>query len=164
MEDYKLKVHTLTLMEQEVMAIEYELIVSKRNYYPRFKSCSAKEAVEFIKSISVVRQNLSIIEVAGMLCLNRANYVTGFKILSQGGVSGTIIDPKIVAKYAVDTLSCAVILWHNHPSGQLKPSDSDLSLTKKVKEGLDLLDIKLLDNLIITDTDEYYSFAQEGIL
>ena len=83
--------------------------------------------------------------------------------ISQGGISGTVVDTKIIAKYCVDTLCSAVILAHNHPSGNLNPSTQDIKITRKIKEGLELLDVKVLDHVILT-SDSYYSFADENIL
>ena len=73
------------------------------------------------------------------------------------------MDIKLIAKYAIDCLASAVILAHNHPSGNLKPSNEDLAITKKVKEGLKILDISVLDHIILT-SDGYLSFGDEGIL
>ena len=107
--------------------------------------------------------DLEIFESMFLVCLDRANTPTAFIKISQGGVSETSCDVKLLAKYAIDTLSSSIILVHNHPSGNLKPSQSDINLTKKVKNALDLFDIKVLDHLILT-VNGYYSFADEGIL
>jgi DNA repair protein RadC len=97
-----------------------------------------------------------------MLC-NRANRLIKKKRVSEGGVSGTVADPKIIFKLAVDGLASGIIVVHNHPSGNLKPSESDINLTRKIKEAGKLLEISLLDHLIIAH-DRYYSFADEGML
>lgn len=102
-------------------------------------------------------------EVFWVILLNRANQVIKKQIVSTGGVSGTIADPKIIFKAALDNLSSAIILVHNHPSGNLKPSQADIQLTKKMKEAGALLEIPVLDHIIFTD-DNYFSFADEGIL
>ena len=98
-----------------------------------------------------------------ILLLNRANSVVKMECISKGGVSGTVVDARLVLKPAIEHLASGIILCHNHPSGQLKPSEQDISLTKKLKEGVKLLDISLLDHLIIGDRN-YFSFADEGIL
>ena len=85
------------------------------------------------------------------------------EFVSRGGVSGTVVDPKIIFKIAVEHLASSIILCHNHPSGNLKPSDADISLTKKIKEAGALLEIPILDHLIISDTG-YFSFADEGLM
>ena len=83
--------------------------------------------------------------------------------LSQGGISGTVTDVRIVMKKAIETLASGIIVSHNHPSGNLNPSESDTKITQKIKEAGGLLDIQLLDHLIISDKD-YYSFADNGLL
>jgi len=98
-----------------------------------------------------------------ILLLNRANSVVKMECISQGGISGTVVDVRLVLKPAIESLASGIILCHNHPSGQLKPSEQDVSLTKKIKESTRLMDINLLDHLIIGD-QKYLSFADEGIL
>ena len=98
-----------------------------------------------------------------ILLLNRANRVIDKIKISQGGISGTIIDPRIILKNAVDRLASTIILCHNHPSGNLKPSDADIRITTKMKESSQLMDINLIDHIIITE-DSYFSFADEGLI
>ena len=107
--------------------------------------------------------DINIYESFFILLLNRANNTTGFAKISQGGTAGTVVDIKIIAKYAVDSLSPNVIICHNHPSGNKQPSDADLNITRKIKDALLLLDIKLIDHIIITEND-FYSFADNGNL
>ena len=107
--------------------------------------------------------DINIYESFFILLLNRANNTTGFAKISQGGTAGTVVDIKIIAKYAVESLSSSVIICHNHPSGNKQPSDADLNITRKIKDALLLLDIKLIDHIIITDND-FYSFADNGNL
>lgn len=83
--------------------------------------------------------------------------------ISVGGVAGTVADPKLIFKSALENLACSMILVHNHPSGNLKPSQADKDLTHKLKEAGRYLDIPILDHLIITET-AYFSFADEGII
>ena len=97
-----------------------------------------------------------------VLFLNRANEVIGKENVSKGGVSGTVVDPKVVFKHAVQFPASAIILAHNHPSGQLKPSQTDHQLTKKLKEAGQALDIPVLDHLIIGERN-YFSFVDEGV-
>lgn len=98
-----------------------------------------------------------------VLFLNRSNKVIGRMKLSQGGISGTVTDVRIVMKKAIEYLASGIIVCHNHPSGNLNPSESDSKITKKIKEAGDLLDIQMLDHLIISDRD-YYSFADNGLI
>lgn len=98
-----------------------------------------------------------------IILLNRANKVLKKENISRGGVTGTVADPKIIFKSALEQLACGVILVHNHPSGNLRPSASDISLTKKLQEGGKHLEINVLDHIIFGDNG-YFSFADEGIL
>ena len=100
-----------------------------------------------------------------VLLLNRSNHVLKMELISRGGVAGTVVDSKIIFKSAVENLASSIILCHCHPSGNLKPSDQDLQLTKKLKEIGRLLEIPVLDHLIVGEGDPgYYSFADEGTL
>jgi DNA repair protein RadC len=98
-----------------------------------------------------------------ILFLNRSNKVINRMKLSQGGISGTVTDVRIVMKKAIEFLASGIIVCHNHPSGNLNPSESDTKITQKIKEAGSLMDIQLLDHLIISEKD-YYSFADNGLL
>ena len=97
-----------------------------------------------------------------VLTLNRANKVISKHFVSKGGLSNTIVDVRLIMKNAVDDLASGIILAHNHPSGNLTPSESDKQITEKIKAAAQLFDITLLDHLIITD-DNYFSFADNGL-
>ena len=96
--------------------------------------------------------------------LNRNNDVLGFQKLSSGGLTGTIVDARILFSIALKTLSSGIILSHNHPSGNLKPSSQDVSLTHRLKKFGNMIDVCFLDHIIVDDTFNYYSFAEEGTL
>lgn len=98
-----------------------------------------------------------------VLLLNRMHQVVKKKRISEGGVSGTVADPKIIYKLALEDLASGVIVAHNHPSGNLKPSQSDIDLTRKLKEAGRFLEVQLLDHLIIANRN-YFSFADEGLI
>jgi DNA repair protein RadC len=98
-----------------------------------------------------------------VLFLNRANRALGIYQLSNGGVTGTVADPRLLFAAAVKVTASSLMIAHNHPSGNNKPSRPDEELTQKIAAGARLLDMKLLDHLVIT-TDGYYSFADEGLL
>jgi len=98
-----------------------------------------------------------------LLMLNRANRVLGRYKVSQGGLSGTVIDTRIILKKALDNLASSIIVCHNHPSGNKQPSDADLKITEKLKKAAEILEIKLLDHVIIADKS-YFSFADEGLI
>lgn len=121
-------------------------------------TCS-KDAYEVIKPELL---DLSY-EVFWVLLLNRANQVVKKSQISAGGVSGTVVDAKIIFKIAIENLCSSIILVHNHPSGNIKPSSADLKLTKKLKDAGNMLEIPVLDHLIFAD-HKYLSFADEGML
>jgi DNA repair protein RadC len=98
-----------------------------------------------------------------VLLLNRANRVIKKKRVSEGGVSGTVADPKIIFKMALEELACGIVMAHNHPSSNLTPSQSDRDLTKKMKEAGKFLDVQLFDHIIVAG-NKYFSFADEGFV
>ncbi len=98
-----------------------------------------------------------------ILLLNRANKVLKTVRISDGGITGTVVDQRKVFKVALDNNATSIILGHNHPSGQLSPSDADIQLTKKMKAAGETLDLPVLDHIIVGDGN-YYSFADEGIM
>ena len=98
-----------------------------------------------------------------VLYLNRSNQLIKKELISRGGVAGTVVDAKIIFKSAVEILASSIVLCHNHPSGNSKPSEQDIQLTKKLKEAGKLLDIPIVDHIIFTENG-YYSFADEGAL
>lgn len=102
-------------------------------------------------------------EVFGVVYLNRANKVNHFEIVSEGGITGTVADPRVILRKALEENAVNIILCHNHPSGSLKPSRSDEQLTQKIKQAASYLDIRVLDHIIVSD-DGYYSFADEGLI
>lgn len=119
------------------------------------------DAYEYAKNFYF--DDIGIYESFFIICLNRSNVTIGWSKISQGGTCGTIVDIKIIAKIAIDSLAQAVILVHNHPSGSLEPSKEDDNITKKISEALKLFDIRVLDHLIISE-DNYYSYAKNNKL
>jgi DNA repair protein RadC len=95
--------------------------------------------------------------------LNRSNQVLGYYEVSKGGISGTMVDVRLILQAAIKSNSSAVILCHNHPSGTMQPSDADVKITGKIKAACSQLDINVLDHIIVS-THSYYSFADEGML
>lgn len=98
-----------------------------------------------------------------VLCLSHANKLLHYEFVSSGGLTSTIVDPKLIFKIAVQYTAGKLIIAHNHPSGHLKPSEADRMITARIKSGAGMLDIRLVDHLIIAD-EKYYSFADEGLL
>ena len=125
----------------------------------RQKVTSSKDIFELFKPMLTDLPH----EEFWILLLNRANKVIKPTRISQGGVSGTIADTKMIFLSVVESLASSIILCHNHPSGNLKPSNADISLTSKLKEAGKLLEIPVLDHIIFSDNG-YYSFADEGLM
>lgn len=98
-----------------------------------------------------------------ILILNQANYMIGKQLISKGGMAGTVADPKIIFKTALEHNAAYVILSHNHPSGNLKPSQQDIAITRKLVEAGKMLDLYVLDHLIITNK-LFYSFGDDGLI
>jgi len=121
-----------------------------------------RSSTDVFNIISPVMEDLPH-EEFWILFLNRANRVTERMKISQGGISGTVTDVRIIMKKAIETLASGLVICHNHPSGNNSPSDSDIRITQKIKEAGALMDIQLLDHLIIAGKD-YYSFADNGAL
>ncbi len=107
--------------------------------------------------------NMELQEEFYILLLNRSNRILGWYKLSQGGVAGTVVDAKLIFSIALKGLASSIILAHNHPSGNLQPSDADIKLTRRLKQAGEILDISVLDHLIMS-LEGYSSFADDGIM
>lgn len=106
---------------------------------------------------------LELAEQFKVMLLNRAHKALGIFELSSGGISGTVADPRLIFAAALKGVASGIILAHNHPSGNLQPSQSDIDLTRKLKEAGRFLEIQVMDHVILT-TEGYYSFADEGLI
>ncbi len=120
---------------------------------------SSHEIAEYLK-INLKDYNY---EVFAVVYLNRANKIKYFEIISRGGITGTVADPRIILKKAVEKEATSIILSHNHPSGNLRPSRADEELTQKIKTAAAYFDIKVLDHIIVSD-EGFFSFADEGMM
>ncbi len=120
---------------------------------------NSKEIADYLK---VTMKDLAF-EVFAVIFLNRANKIKHFEIISQGGITGTVADPRIIMKKAIEESATSIILSHNHPSGNLIPSRADEEITQKIKNAASYFDIKVLDHIIVSD-DGYFSFADEGMI
>ncbi|MEM1257583.1 MAG: JAB domain-containing protein [Bacteroidota bacterium] len=107
---------------------------------------------------------ITLYESFKVLLLNNSNKVKGVYELSKGGITGTMVDIRILFATVLKSLSVAIILAHNHPSGKLQASDADILLTKKIQKAAKLLDISVLDHLIIAPNGNYYSFSDNHII
>jgi DNA repair protein RadC len=121
-----------------------------------------KDTPSLARYLQVTLKDFSY-EVFAVAFLNRANKINHLEIISKGGITGTVADPRVILKKALEEEAVSLVLCHNHPSGSLKPSRADEELTKKIKEAAKYFDIKVLDHIIVSDAG-YYSFADEGIL
>ena len=110
------------------------------------------------------KNTIELHESFKIMLLNNSNRVKGIYELSCGGITGTLVDIRILFAILLKSLTTAVILVHNHPSGTLRPSEPDKRLTQKIKKAGELLDIKILDHIILNPQGNYYSFADDGIL
>lgn len=102
-------------------------------------------------------------EVFAVVYLNRANRITQFEIISEGGMTGTVADPRIILKKALENDATSIVLCHNHPSGNLRPSKADELITQKIKQAAAFLDILVMDHIIVSN-EGYFSFADEGMM
>jgi len=128
------------------------------------KITSSKDVYEIVWEL-IDHDFLDIQETMMVLYLNRGNFFSGYKIISTGGTAGTVCDPKHVFSFGLGCMASSVILVHNHPSGNLTPSNADIELTKKCKNAALYLDMSVLDHLIIcSEEGKYYSLADNGNL
>lgn len=146
-------------MTENAKATEFTLKATT-NEVPVVKILCSTDAEKFARQF--YNDDIAIYESAFIILLNQGNMTIGWVKIAQGGISATIVDVRLVAKYAVDALASSVIFVHNHPSGHLVPSIQDDKLTMKIAGGLALLDIKLRDSLIIGPQHGFYSFRDEG--
>ncbi len=155
-----LKKNNRKIMEKYKTTISKISLIREKTEILKSKLTSSKDVYDYV--LQFYKHDLDIYESLFILLLDRANNTTGFAKISQGGTGQTLADIKLIAKYAITSLSPAVVLVHNHPSGNVFPSKDDLLLTKKVKKALKLFDIQLLDHLIISK-NKYYSFIDEDV-
>ena len=139
------------IYKSKIKASQRPTVTTSSDAFKLFKQNWDENKIEFIEQFKV-------------LFLNRSNKVLALFELSTGGVTGTVADPKLVFAAALKLNACNIILCHNHPSGNLKPSQADEALTRKIKEAGRYLDLPVVDHLIISGEDNYYSFADEGLL
>ncbi|MBC7629554.1 RadC family protein [Ferruginibacter sp.] len=142
---------------------EVELVYkTKVKASERPKINSVKDCYKLLKELWN-ENTIEMQEEFKVLLLNRGNKVIGIYEASAGGITGTVADPRLILAAAIKSLSVSIILSHNHPSGNLKPSRADEELTQKIKVAASYHDIKVIDHIIIT-SEGYYSFADEGVL
>ncbi len=134
----------------------------RRSTYEKLQKTIISDSVSIAKYLQTKMADYHQ-EAFAVVFLNRANKINHLEIVSKGGITGTIADPRIILKKALEEDAVSIILCHNHPSGSLRPSRADIELTKKIKEAANYLDIRVLDHLIVSE-EGYFSFADEGLL
>ena len=139
------------IYKSKVKASDRKKITCSRDAYKIFMENWNPDIIEFVEEFKI-------------LLMNRSNAVLGILDISKGGISGTVTDVRVVFLAAIKANASGIICAHNHPSGNLNPSESDMRLTQKLKEAGNLMDIQLLDHLILTMDGSYYSFADNGLL
>ena len=156
-------------MNTKSIAMETQLNEIKLRYSTRQKaadwikiSSSANAAEAIYKNWD--KDHIATFETFKILLLNNSNQIKGVFQVSQGGITGTLVDVRLIFAVALKSLAVGMILTHNHPSGTLNPSEADKSITRKIKSAGEFLDIKVLDHIILTPSGKYFSFADEGIL
>ena len=135
----------------KIKASDILQIKCSRDAYDIFKESWDLDSIEHIEEFK-------------LMLLTRSNKVLGIASISKGGISGTVTDVRIILQYAIKSNASGIILCHNHPRGNLNPSESDTRLTNKVKDSCCLMDLQLLDHLIISADEGYYSFADNGLI
>lgn len=127
---------------------------------PRVQITHSKDAAKFAHTFW---QDINYYECFYIIHLNRANATEGWTKISQGGTAATYVDPKLIYHSVVSTNTQAIILVHNHPSGNLEPSNEDIRITKEIKAGCALLKVSVIDHIILGENG-HFSFADEGLL
>lgn len=142
----------------------FELVVTyKRRNEKRVAIRNSKDAADFARKFMYPEGSIEYVELFFIILCDRSNRAYAFKKISEGGTAGTVVDPKIIFTVGLMCHVSSLVLVHNHPSSNMKPSDADIYLTKKLAEGGRLLEITILDHLIIT-ADDHFSFGDEGLL
>jgi DNA repair protein RadC len=128
------------------------------------KVSSSKDAYQLLFQMMQVEE-IALKEFFYVMFLNRANKPLGYYKVSEGGITGTVVDLRLIIKATLLTNGTSIILCHNHPSGNMRPSDQDIDLTSKVCKAFDFMDLKVLDHIIISPViGDYYSFADNGLI
>lgn len=141
-------------------SVEYKIIKTKTDF-ESIKIKSSKDAVEYARQF--YHDDIGVYESFFIMFLNRGNRIIGHAKISQGGITGTVVDSKIIGKFVLDTLAHGIILVHNHPSGNLNISEQDRSITKKICQMMKIHDTFVVDHIILTE-DGHTSFAESGEL
>jgi DNA repair protein RadC len=164
----KLNVQQITALKikglgvAKAIAIVAALELGSRRHAETFKKEKVLNSADIAQYLQTILQHKNH-EVFVVVMLNNANIIIHHEVISVGGITGTIADPRLIFKRALEFEATQIVLCHNHPSGHLKPSKTDELLTQKLKAAGSLLDIRVTDHIIVS-TEGYFSFADEGIL
>lgn len=137
-----------TYNKKNISTVSRYGLTKSASVFEPVKIGSSSDAKNFIKQF--YHEDIGIYESFFIVLLSRSGHTEGFAKISQGGTAGTVVDVKIIAKYAIDSLASSVVLAHNHPSGNTTPSQADKNITEKVVNALKLFDIQVLDHVILT--------------
>lgn len=152
------------MKQSDIIISEVKLVYrTKVKASERFHVKTSKDAFEIFWE-AWDQDSIEHVEEFKLMLMTRSNKVLGIASISKGGISGTVTDVRIILQFAIKANACGIIICHNHPSGNLQPSESDLAITRKVKDSSLLMDIQLLDHLIIIPEGRYYSMADEGLI
>ncbi len=139
-------------------------LILKKGEVLKCKIKESKDAADLFRQIWD-KDSLELYESFICIYLNRANNTIGWLKISQGGLSGTVTDVRLILATALGCAASGMIMAHNHPSGNINPSDSDSKITQKIKEGGNIMDIQVLDHIILSgENEDYYSFADNGFI
>lgn len=148
--------------EYKTNLCEYKIVCKEiETPYKRIKIKDARDVADYVRPF--ISETLMVHETFMVIGLNRANNTVGWGIVSQGGISNILVDMRILMKMALDMCCNSIIICHNHPGGSLNPSAEDRALTKRIASACELVDLRLLDHVILTNND-YYSFSNNGEL
>ena len=142
-----------------------EFYIAKKTNGNKIESGQIKESLDIVNFLRKTfnKETIEVNETFIAMFLNRHNDIIGWTMVSSGGVSATIVDTRMIMKVAIDCMASNIVLAHNHPSGNTKPSEPDKQITKKIQTAAKYFDMEVLDHIIIT-ADSHYSFANEGLI
>jgi DNA repair protein RadC len=135
----------------KVKASDRPQVKTSKDAFELFMECWDLDSIEHVEEFK-------------LMLLTRSNKVLGIASISKGGINGTVTDVRVILQYAIKANASGIIICHNHPSGNVQPSESDIAITRKIKESGNVMDVQLLDHLIIIPEGVYYSMADEGTI
>lgn len=150
-----------TFFEFKEKATEYKLKAVRNENFKKAQIKTSIAGADYARQF--YHGDIAIYESTFVILLNRSLNTVGYAKISQGGISGTVVDIRLILKYAIDNLASAIILVHNHPSGALVASPQDIHISKKLKDAAKMMEIDLIDSIILTE-DAYYSLADNEII